>query len=1196
MNHQSYRFLEDLEIGVLDFMMQLPLPESVMDVFQLNGGRADLAVNFLEDLLAGRLSHELPADFQTTKWSFEQSVELQNRTRLYGGHWFWFGFPLLQIADGENQLLAPLWLWPLTLKHPVEAEKGWSLESATTIAPQPNPRLERFFREKAGWKENGFWWEPYQGRKLDMSGLSELAGELIDKLEMESSSQSISIGPWSSSRLFTVGSQERKLIWAGLIGIFPPSYPTLSSSGEVKSTSAAFAPLRHSFGLLARDPWQETAFQVAEQNKGALIQGFSGSGKSALLQDILINALSNGKRCLVLSDRMEVLRKLQQDLIDEGFEKMVVLFHQIEEEADLVLQLLKGAAQDKKKTTFAANKFDQQLRSLLEQKDILDRSYRAANKKILGPYTWTQVVGKYLAASRQESKALLASQLNVQDFAFGFERYQALSEKLAHSQALFDQIKTLNHPLTILNAGIFVHQEKEEARSFIFTKIEEFTEAGTALQQRFMLEQNDYGDRLVERYDAFYREILDRILNFQEKIGSYRGRFGRDALESKRTTLKLYARFSEKFRKTLAAKENLAEDYLELESILKKQSFFQHDFLPLSERHLLRNLSKNLEKLLHQLKHWREQMGTAVQEELIRLNSRTVHTELPEHEVIGELENQLDLLVERLNDSGLLQLPMENKNLTLPKRQRFLEEVMEKLERLRFNMRDFDRFYEWQRYWFGLPAKARRIIAALVKVKPHNWSAAFSSWYLHHQLLQTADPHLPESKKYDLDRFVENLRQWRKQLVDQIFDLWTDHRTEILQKLKKDKRHLYDYLSAKKEQGRSVELNAFREVLSQFFPITMASSFSDYSFLAPEEPYDYLLVDEARHIDVDLLTIWSSRARKVVLFQNPAFGHPELAAWARRQVWPQLSLEANYQAFTAEIAVEEISGRYNARQRINEEEAKAILRLLNTIEEKPQRTLPKVGIVCFTRAQRNLMIQYLSQIKRQRLPGVEKIQQLERNGLGVYVPDELYGLQLDLLLLSCTFGRTGAGDQLTLAIQSLDEQLPGMVELLSTRFRQRAALIHSIPEQDLQRMAGDPSDDNTSELARWILRIRDDDKRSKPATEHKTQVHPLAAEIGWYIADQVRTDRLAYAVSFKQAKLPLTVVPVKEKAGLAILLNDFLSETSATSYEWEYEQGRALEKAGYQIHPVWSAGWWKRPEEEAAQLSEIVNKIFEEEE
>lgn len=1195
MNHQKLILAEHCDALALDLVMPLPLHISPLDVFQLTGGRADLAVNFLEELIAGKLELELPPDFKTSKWLFEQQVECSNRNRLQGGYWLWFGFPLIQYSDYREQWLAPLWLWPLSLRAPAKPDKGWVIRSTDQVAHRPNPRLDQLFRDKFDWDHIQPWWSSQLNQPLDLKNLSALINGLIDRLKIESPSQSVSLSPWSEVELPDSKRKQSKLLWSGLIGNFPPDFPRSNPDAISSSAAVSGAIPRHPFGLLSRDPWQESAFQAARNSSGALVSGTNGTGKTTLLVDMLVNALSNGERCLVVSDRMESLRQIHAELTQLGLDELTLFLQRSPEEQSLIRHWLKKAATDKKKESFPINTYTVRLQKLLAQKKEMDEFYQAVNKPVLGPYTWTQTVGLYLAAARMESKALLGSQLNAQDFPLSYDQYQAIHTHLGTCQALFEELKTLNHPLTVLNAGIFVHQDQEEARQFINTTITEFTEAGAALQYRYIVAQNDYGDQLVDRYEQQYRQLSADVTRLQEKIAQYRRLYGKDPLESTKTTLKLYGRFSTKFRKTLAAKEDLATAYQQLELAVKEQGVFSFDFLPEDSRHLLSRLQDNLQSLQIQLQQWREQLSQSVQEEMIRLSSKTVHPELAGNKVVGELEDALDLWIGRLNDSGLLQLPLENKTLTVARRQRFLEEVVEKLDRIRFNMRDFDRFYQWQRHWFGLPAEARRIISALVKVKPADWSAAFSSWYLHQKLLQTAESDLT-GQLPEFEEWIAQLMLWRKKLVAQIQDHWQEQRQEQVLKLKKEDKKRYEQLTQKKGKDWRGSSDQYKVLISPFFPVVLTSPYFLEDTLADGDQFDRIFVEEAQTLDLPLLETLKTRGRQTVLFVQPDQSKNDLKAWARRQGWAFSALQGQY-AQKVEEQVDAVGGRYNSRQQINDEEARKLLSLLNVIEETPQRTLPRVAIVCLTRAQRNLLVQYMDRIKKHRMSGVEKIQQLERNGMGVYVPDEIPGLKADVLILSCTFGPTDIKDKTTGDLEMIDRCMaPGLTGLLRTRATKQTLVLHSIPASDLTRFLREKPDANSGQLAAWLLSLEQPGSVAANPLLRETPTHPLAQEIGWHIADQVRTDRLAFNLPFGPANIPMTVAPLGKGKARAVLLNGFLAETPAAAYEWERDQQRALEIAGYELHPVWAAVWWKRADEGAAKFLATVNAVSDEEE
>src|SRR5690606_9409529 len=134
---------------------------------------------------------------------------------------------------------------------------------------------------------------------------------------------------------------------------------------------------------------------------------------------------------------------------------------------------------------------------------------------------------------------------------------------------------------------------------------------------------------------------------------------------------------------------------------------------------------KNLRAFDHEFASWKEKLEDLIHEESIRLNSKTTHSSLGLKEEIAQLEYSLDELLEELNEAKLYQKQFENKTLTVSKRQRYLESIIEQMETTHLHLREFDQFYQWQSQWLQIGEVGQKVIKALVKVKPANWTAAF---------------------------------------------------------------------------------------------------------------------------------------------------------------------------------------------------------------------------------------------------------------------------------------------------------------------------------------------------------------------------------------------------------------------------------------------------------------------------------------
>ena len=73
----------------------------------------------------------------------------------------------------------------------------------------------------------------------------------------------------------------------------------------------------------------------------------------------------------------------------------------------------------------------------------------------------------------------------------------------------------------------------------------------------------------------------------------------------------------------------------------------------------------------------------------------------------------MDYLLGEINSAQLFEAPLEHQMLTVPKRQKYLEGVIEQLETTRRSLKDFSVFYDWQKNWLGLSKPAHKLIHAL---------------------------------------------------------------------------------------------------------------------------------------------------------------------------------------------------------------------------------------------------------------------------------------------------------------------------------------------------------------------------------------------------------------------------------------------------------------------------------------------------
>lgn len=600
-----------------------------------------------------------------------------------------------------------------------------------------------------------------------------------------------------------------------------------------------------------------------------------------------------------------------------------------------------------------------------------------------------------------------------------------------------------------------------------------------------------------------------------------------------------------------------------------------------------------------------------------------------------ELEYALDMLAAELNEAQLYEEPFENKMLTIPRRQKYLEEIIEQLDATRLYLRDFDYFYDWQRNWLSLPENAGKLLRALIKVKPNDWAQAFESWYLHNCLTAASNAALPTDDG-TVEDFVSAYKKLRQLLPNQILHTWHTRRDELFRRMRRSQREQYNLLFGKKNQEATRQkslqelLRRGLDAVTTVYPVLLATP----QMIADNLPmleghFDYVLFDESAYLPLPLAGKSLQLAKKAVILgdcsQLPTRDESTLLGWAKKQEMLEVKLHTchrwnpgNLLQFVQtgnidEAAIgkfvihfEQLDGRYSEEERRNEEEAQHIIHLLNEIKPTEKRTFPNVGIVCFTPEQRDLIASYLLKIKQKWSPGVEKIQQLERNGLGVFHLDELHGQHFDVLIIAATYGSKDAKGTLTDDIRELNTpDFTCNLRLLMSRPLREVYLINSIPQADWAAWLDMPEQPGVFLLANYFayseaLQAADAGRQHAIAQRLKDWVQPkpeaddsvFSEEVALALQPYIGKERLTTNVREAQLHLPILIKGVSGAPKRLVLQPDgFFANTPDTDYLWENQQRENLKEHGLMYQPIWSVQWWKNVRQESRKLASAIIKL-----
>lgn len=1215
----------------------LPFHTGRADLFRLPLELEETASGLIDDLLNKGAFEEMlqPASFQSIPFDYWLQ-ELRNQKRLYDNHPLALGFPLLCYTEGASLRAVPLFLFDLLLE-PDGQQKGYRrLSHGYKQRVRLNPWLQANPPQSWAPKQLEDARALAQKRPLTKERLANFLSSLPEHADWAPLPEEVSLEPCPEISQLDNLDSGGKTYWAGIVACFPPAAFEGKPEKELRFPEAApYATEGHASAGATMDPYQMTAFQAGRLQRLSVVEGRSGTGKSFVLQQLLLNALSNGEKCLIVAPTLESLRSIRQQMDRLLLGAMVFSATNPARDVRLLREILRTAgeltppAQD-----FHAESFQQVLHKWERQKNKLDDAYRALRQPVFGKYSWTETVGLYLESSRLEGKELLTAQLNIQDFRFRYEEYEALIGAVRQCQGLYERVNTLRHPLSNLHRRVFLEKEREAARAFVYEQLEVFIRKLFSLQKRYIEKVNEYADLLSNYYEERYDTLEKQLQSLQEQIADAVAEYGRDFELNSMTSLRLYGSFLSRFRERLEAKKAIFKHYHQLVKDFEKNPLFDFEFALAEEGRALPRMRKSLDAFQAALVKWREKLPDLIQDNLSRLSSKNIHPELPFKGRLIELEEALDLRLAELNRTQLYGESFENRMLTIPRRRKYLEEVIEQLENTKLYMHDFDALYDWRRFWLGLTDAGRKLVQALIKVRPVDPEAAFKSWYLHHCLQQAYQPALPTAVS-SLRQFVFNNDQLQSKLPAQISHHWWGRRQELLRELRRNDRRRYQQFFTRKngEEKETLSLvellEDFGEMITELLPVWLVTPEVAQAISRQGGYFDVMLLEEAHLLPASSLGAELMETNRIIAFGNrewEALGPVDSAfALAGQQVkevcrlpylhrWspgdapalrdPAKLTQDAISGFSARF--KQVDGRYDENARINEAEAQTIIRLLNEVEKTPQRTYPSIAIAAMTTAQRDLIASFLRDIRQRELPGAEILRQLERNGLGTFHIDELAGQQPDVLILSCTYGPVDLEGSVTDHLQELNRpEGPAKLSLLMSRPRKAVFVVNSVPQPLIRKNAENPSRPGTFLLSNYLkyiyaLHISDTEQQQQviqnlaghfPPGGPERPDSPFIREVALALQSFIAKERIHAQTMDAHLYLPLKIDPGSVEASPVVVVPDgFFSPTPETDYRWEFERQTLYEQQGYALAPAWSVNWWKNAAAEARELADEIEE------
>ena len=1191
---------------------------------------SSFATGFISSLLQGNLIFQFDSSSLSAEKMRHLYFESRNLAKVSGAKTFGFGYPHLIDTFAGELMVAPLFIWHLHLEPAQTKVDAWVLKFDQKSHLLPNYKVIHYLKEKYDIDLKKEFLSLFTNNKVKPDDLHRFCQDLADRFHFETITEEDYLTPSPGIDEIGAFTEKGAIHWSGVFGIYPPQH-TNWKAGD-KKPEDVFVPGAKGmqsdafvFPFLAADPEQVTAVEVINKNSMSVVEGIDALGKTQTLLNLLFTALSQGKKCLVVSERAAALKKTQDLLARSGLHRLHFLLTDALNDKTSLLELLRVAAKGMGNAlSFDQNDFQFKKNKFLREKQRMDEAYQAVKEKVFGDYNWTETVGLFLKNNKMEGKEMLGSHLNNKKFQFDEEEHAALKKGVASSFPLFQKVKTLKHPLSNLNDKVFQQVTADSGRSYVEEQLHVFTKKSGKLLHRYINGIDAYRASLKNLYQNYINEIEDRFSEVNDKVLGYSDKFGSDFKDASIGSFRIPFLFSAKKKKVVSAQNDCAKSYQKLRKAFEANPYFEFQFNAAKNGMDIPEVTEGLKSFQEAFVFWKSKLDGNIQEEVIRLNSKTAHPSLGIKEGITQLEYSLDLFLEELNEAGIYQKPLENKTLTVPQRQKYLESIIEQLESTQLNLRDFPLFYQWQANWLEMGPLGQKVVKALVKVKPKNWLAAFESWYFNSLLEGKKTNKLADSP----DLVANYARAWhdlKPLLLTQILNHWEGQQTKNAKELRRKNKQKYKLIFEKGGHKKAADVS-LDEVLKEgfgavtsFLPVLFVTPHVALNVVPKGFQFDYVIYEEANRFTVETATDIACLGKQAVIFgSNDNYGNEtSLLQYAMENDVPSVAITNRYEApvhlspmagnrertfyFANQYFVDNLEGRFHELEGTNDVEAQHIIRLLNQVKQTPQRVFPTVGIVAFTIEQRDLISAYLLKLKQQNVVGSEKIRQLERNGMGVYFVEEIFGQQFDILIVSCTYGMVNLKGKMTKKTMFLNNpEGVSHMHMLINKPVQQLHLIHSFPAEQIESFKGKKWEVGTWLLAHFITLAEATNngneaqaKTSLEAIGKNTPRTPehfiLANEIAAALKAYIEPDRLVVNTRRGEVLLPLLIKPAHVSQPEIIVDPDgFFADTEFTSGVWEQQHRNNFQQPGVNYLPVWSVNWLENPSLEARKLASQV--------
>jgi superfamily I DNA and/or RNA helicase/transcription elongation GreA/GreB family factor len=807
--------------------------------------------------------------------AFENLINQTNAIESEKGiNTFGFGYPIVIRRDQKDKKLtvAPLLIWSLRIKQTKEFNT-WNILRNEEDPIYINEVLINHLASDAEIEIKQISSEHLEDGLIDKNELAEICIDVIRSIntKVDPNIENIfdekisELSPIRDKKYYDklpITSNNAFIEFGGLFSIFEVQKQNIindySNLMDFEGLTIDLDDLEnHHFQPISSvqtDPSQQGILNSLQSSRNILIQGPPGTGKSQSLTAILVNALENQKKTIVVCEKQTALDVLHKALTEKGLNYHCTVIKDIVRDRRKVVDSVRERVDNSSYRKYRYLHSKETLQSITDQAiDLIDKinlKHTKLDNNLIGSKNWTSIVGEVVGLLKKIDDEPI--DLDSSQFTYSLQELTSLKSVVKEAQNLHKKYKPLKSH-TFLNSSKLTGSNPYKIEDDLHKDFNSYEATILSVIGRIAEYKKEYKQKRKEQF-AQQKNTIDEISSKCEKIIT-RNLSNLDFIDETKTQGSVYKLLS-LISKT---KKLTLQDQIELKSLYQNLHKISVESIDIPE---LQHKSK-IQDQIEQIKSIEKKIELTYLKFEDKISSEFENLELAQENSQTELRTQQSQLI-RKEISDLYQL-LKTHNWTLnqysPNNYKsFIVQVKDTIQKKKdYFSHEEDLFlieFAWVSYFNEKTRTEKNVILSLIN--SNDWNSCFLVSYLNSLLVKHADSSLPTNDS-ELNELEDSLEDLEKEQLKFIKEYWYSKQIDSTREFDVSNpnlavENLFNKRSSKRHRRLSLReiVKLDIELFTTFFPIILTTpDVASNLFKGQNKYFDIVMFDEASQLKLE---------------------------------------------------------------------------------------------------------------------------------------------------------------------------------------------------------------------------------------------------------------------------------------------------------------------------------------------------------